>query len=412
MSVPGDTRVGQRHSMPSALMRTERNKMPASSFVSISNPTPPPDASRPMSIDSSSPVFSRSRRYSQAGDEGRYLDVDDDRRNDDNSRLVLRDDPSRGGRRHEDVEMTDVTRVASTPSPRPILPPTPPRRGGRHSSWPAPSFYRTRPNASGRPSSNDPLAAMYPRTPSPTPLSHQGGISPPEPRRILCGTSLFGGNINDDERRGDETFPVQTRYNLGQVRRMSLETPFPFVNHQIVGHPSLKIHRLKLPSHLLPLLDTVVRGCEMHASTLPTGWQTDLYSLTKQDIALREIPHNYNAAKPVISYIKKAAMMVYGVTSGIKMDRNQPHILKYNWKKNGAGHTGVELHHDKCDFTVNLMLSHSNEYSGGGTYFPSAESVVRLEFGEFLLHPGGLVHGGVNITQGNRMLLVMFVDKA
>lgn len=151
----------------------------------------------------------------------------------------------------------------------------------------------------------------------------------------------------------------------------------------------------------------------MHASTLPTGWQTDLYSLTKQDIALREIPHIYNAAKPVISYIKKAACLVYGVTSGIKMDRNQPHVLKYNYKcKNGKGHTGVELHHDKCDFTVNLMLSHSNEYAGGGTYFPSAESVVRLEFGEFLLHPGGLVHGGVNITQGNRMLLVMFVDKA
>ena len=204
---------------------------------------------------------------------------------------------------------------------------------------------------------------------------------------------------------------MQTRYNFGEVRRTLLETPLPLYGHEMVGHPSLKIHRLKLPSHLLPLLDTIVSGCEMYASTLPTGWQTDLYSLTKQDIALREIPYIYNAAKPVISYIQKAACLVYGIT-GIKMDRNQPHVLKYNHCRKGRGHTGVELHHDKCDTTVNLMLSRSDDYAGGGTYFPSAEAVVRLEWGEFLLHPGGLVHGGVNITQGNRVLMVMFIDEA
>ena len=203
---------------------------------------------------------------------------------------------------------------------------------------------------------------------------------------------------------------MQTRYNFGEIRRTLLEAPLPLYNHEIVGHPSLKIHRLKLPAHLLSLLDTIVSGCEMHASALPTGWQTDLYSLTKQDIALREIPHIYNAAKPVISYIQKAACQVYGITTGIKMDRNQPHVLKYNCHK-GRGHTGVELHHDKCDMTVNLMLSRSDDYAGGGTYFPSAETVVRLKFGEFLLHPGGLVHGGVNITQGDRVLMVMFVDE-
>ena len=409
MAENGDSRIGHRHSMPSALMRIGGDKKP-SSFVPFPNTTPPPTASRHL------PSSSMSRTCNREVHSPHHLE---DRRNDDGSSSH----PSRGGQRHiVEEERSDVIPSAAivdaahakTPSPRPTLPPTPPRRGGRHTSWPLSSLYRPRSHPSG-PSSTDPLSALYPRTPSPISSRQGGGISPPEPRRILCGKSLFSRDIDDTKKegRGDEgaTFPVQTRYSFGKVRRTSLEAPLPFYNHEVVGHPSLKIHRLKLPSYLLPLLDTIVSGCEMHASTLPTGWQTDLYSLTKQDIALREIPHIYNAAKPVISYIQKTACLVYGITSGIKMDRNQPHVLKYNHCQKGRGHTGVELHHDKCDMTVNLMLSRPDDYSGGGTYFPSADTVVRLEFGEFVLHPGGLVHGGVNITQGNRVLMVMFVDE-
>ena len=47
----------------------------------------------------------------------------------------------------------------------------------------------------------------------------------------------------------------------------------------------------------------------------------------------------------------------------VKIDRNQPHVLKYAAEDK---HTGVELHHDKCDLTANIMLSRSSSYSGGG----------------------------------------------
>ena len=47
----------------------------------------------------------------------------------------------------------------------------------------------------------------------------------------------------------------------------------------------------------------------------------------------------------------------------VKIDRNQPHVLKYAAEDK---HTGVELHHDKCDLTANIMLSRSCSYSGGG----------------------------------------------
>ena len=149
----------------------------------------------------------------------------------------------------------------------------------------------------------------------------------------------------------------------------------------------------------------VVAGCEDHAGRLSGGWNTDLSSLTKQDIALREAPEVYDLSKPIVSYVKKAASIVYGV-KGLKCDRNQPHVLKY-----AGEHQGVELHHDKCDITVNLMMSRSNTYNGGGTYFPDACLNVRLEFGEFLLHPGSCVHGGSKITNGTRFLMVIFANE-
>lgn len=42
------------------------------------------------------------------------------------------------------------------------------------------------------------------------------------------------------------------------------------------------------------------------------------------------------------------------------------------------------------------------------TYFPDAHTIVRMEYGEFILHPGNLVHGGVDITSGERYLMVLF----
>lgn len=104
--------------------------------------------------------------------------------------------------------------------------------------------------------------------------------------------------------------------------------------------------------------------------------------------------------------MKRAAEQLYGIGDNtIKFDKNQPHVVKYSGR-----HRGVELHHDKCDITVNIMLSRSNQYVGGGTYFRDADLNVRLEFGEFLLHPGNVVHAGTEITKGTRFLMVLFAD--
>ena len=42
------------------------------------------------------------------------------------------------------------------------------------------------------------------------------------------------------------------------------------------------------------------------------------------------------------------------------------------------------------------------------TFFPELGSVIKLERGEFLIHPGSLVHCGMNLTGGTRYLMVLF----
>ena len=107
----------------------------------------------------------------------------------------------------------------------------------------------------------------------------------------------------------------------------------------------------------------------------------------------------------IANYIKRVVCLVYNMRD-MKMDSNQPHVLKYS-----GDHKGVGLHHDKSDVTINLMLSQIGDYSGGGTYFPDANSLVRLEFGEYLLHPGNAVHSGRPILSGTRYLMVIFGDR-
>jgi hypothetical protein len=129
---------------------------------------------------------------------------------------------------------------------------------------------------------------------------------------------------------------------------------------EVIGSPSLRIYRLRLPSDQLERLDRIIEGCEAHAKKRATGWHTDLYSLTRQDLALADIPGMMDIAMPILHYLSRCICEVYHAES-VKVDRNQPHVLKYN-----DDHTGVQLHHDRCDVTANLMMSRSHTYAGGG----------------------------------------------
>lgn len=187
-----------------------------------------------------------------------------------------------------------------------------------------------------------------PRLPLLTPIRprsrHDGSVLSPPGRRHM---------VHDYQHDPTNYYPAPSGYaHIQKQPRINVPA--------MVGNPALKIFRLHLPPHLMHLLDSIVLGCEAYAATRTNGWLTDLYSLTKQDVALREIPHAFDMARPIVTYITRCMRELWGVEC-LLMDKNQPHILKYD-----DGHTGVELHHDKCDITANLCLSRTTSYVGGG----------------------------------------------
>jgi hypothetical protein len=105
-------------------------------------------------------------------------------------------------------------------------------------------------------------------------------------RREMVSTSSNTNNDIASEQQDDEPsypkgvhkrydnagFPTQARRIIHQSHFNSSINPVPPPIHSIVGHPSLRIHRFRLPYHLLHLLDYIVEGCQDHASTLTNGW--------------------------------------------------------------------------------------------------------------------------------------------
>jgi predicted 2-oxoglutarate/Fe(II)-dependent dioxygenase YbiX len=73
-------------------------------------------------------------------------------------------------------------------------------------------------------------------------------------------------------------------------------------------------------------------------------------------------------------------------------------------------HKVVQMHFDGCRLTTQIMLSDRNEYKGGGTYFRALRKIIKLHKGQVLVHPGELYHKGVDISRGERKMIVCFMD--
>ena len=71
---------------------------------------------------------------------------------------------------------------------------------------------------------------------------------------------------------------------------------------------------------------------------------------------------------------------------------------------------GLKLHTDGCLMSFNVLISHQDDFQGGGTYFESIDSDVQLNQGDCVFHDARIMHRGIDITQGERYILVGFVD--
>jgi len=90
-------------------------------------------------------------------------------------------------------------------------------------------------------------------------------------------------------------------------------------------------------------------------------------------------------------------------------------IVRYSAASQRPGGRGLKLHKDETALTFNLCLSHEEEFTGGGTYFPAASSdvdgiLIRPKGGYCLVHDGNIKHAGNEVRSGDRFILVGFYN--
>lgn len=69
----------------------------------------------------------------------------------------------------------------------------------------------------------------------------------------------------------------------------------------------------------------------------------------------------------------------------------------------------LELHKDGSFLSFNILLSHPDDFEGGGTYFDDGLTMTP-EQGGLTIHSSKIKHSGLPITKGIRYLLVGFVN--
>lgn len=119
-----------------------------------------------------------------------------------------------------------------------------------------------------------------------------------------------------------------------------LRSPLPPLDCESIGDPRLRVFRVRLPDYLIHgPLDALIVAAEHYSKRLPNGWKTNLYSLTKCDIACRDIPGISSYIDPIMTYISMTMKFLYSCPK-ITMGHNQPHIVKYAKE---IGHTGGKI---------------------------------------------------------------------
>ena len=212
---------------------------------------------------------------------------------------------------------------------------------------------------------------------------------------------------------------------------------------EMLGPKHLQIFKVTLPFDAAIIFKKIINAYDAHWDVLHScnnlHHEAPLYSLTKHDVAVVDLPGNLlDLVQEIQTYIVTAIQNLYYIpfSQAIHMDPHQPHVLKYD-ASNDKSFRSVPLHHDFCHskyqnhcvsrscimdakislsllypVTVNMTMnsSASNDYSGGGTYFLDLNETIVCEPNEFLIHPGYVVHAGAPITSGSRYLLISFIN--
>lgn len=136
------------------------------------------------------------------------------------------------------------------------------------------------------------------------------------------------------------------------------------------------------------------------------GWTTkrhDNYPTT--DLPVEKIPSIFGLVLETMNTVIKKVKKSFGLHDEMMINVHDLFVVKY--KDNGQSH--LDMHHDGSFLSFNILLSDTNNFEGGGTYFDDGLTAY-LEQGDILIHSSRIKHAGLSITKGTRYLLVGFLN--
>ncbi|KAI8093816.1 uncharacterized protein BX664DRAFT_330645 [Halteromyces radiatus] len=178
-----------------------------------------------------------------------------------------------------------------------------------------------------------------------------------------------------------------------------------WIYSQVFRQPSL--HPCVLPHLLSP------EECDKILSQLPTftdEWTMDRHSVfPTTDIPIASTPSlHYLTNLLQHRLVEPILAPTYGFAPG-QLGFRDLFLVCYD----SSAQNGLAPHTDGCLLSFNVLINSPDGFDGGGTLFflPSDDLTIRPNHqGDAVYHDAHIRHQGLDITRGQRIVLVGFVD--
>ena len=149
----------------------------------------------------------------------------------------------------------------------------------------------------------------------------------------------------------------------------------------------------------------IINECEKYAQQ-NGGWTKKRHqSYPTTDLPVENVTSIASFVFESLKIITEKIRLSYGLNDDIKLDYSDLFIVKYKHDYQNF----LEIHKDGSFLSFNILLSDSQDFEGGGTYFDDG-LIMKGEQGDLIIHSSKINHSGLPITKGTRYLLVGFVN--
>ena len=188
--------------------------------------------------------------------------------------------------------------------------------------------------------------------------------------KAICGIVLVGllHYTNMDFKNDDETSNEKAQHDFS-CKSSEFSYFLAYHNHFMIrsaisrgrikalGPKYLQIYKVTLPFDATTVFQRIIKAYSIYDAQMNFPYQGEntnhrpsLYSLTKHDVAVADLPGNMlDLVQEIQTYIVTVIQNLYHIpfSQRIHADRHQPHVLKYD-ASNERSFRSVPLHHDCC----------------------------------------------------------------